>query len=287
MYSEPGKVVWLTQKVEKKVNKFISGMADISLAFVASAAISGALAGCGASGEDISDDVDIIDAGEIGEAGQAFSAPTSPSFQLGSQTGGSRQRCNRTSSGQVCQIPPRKDMTWCGSGDGAYINDMVGVVNGFDDVPGWSFPLAATLFSPCSAVFRNIEVISQSDGCGANGTASNDVKDYVCNTFSQTTGLSEAAGVVGSYQTSVLCQVKVDFTQLLAKGTTDAIDHFYYKHAVAHGVAACLGIGGRAGFASTYASRQALAGVAVAVLSPGEVCTLQAFSAPSNGPMKA
>lgn len=263
----------------QSISAFISTMLLSSAATIAAC---GVIAGCGASTEEDSDDADALESGDdLGSVAQPFGAKVTPSFQFGTRNVAPRQRCDRASSGQVCLIPPKKTLSWC-SATGftqGFANDVIDGVNILDAVPGWSFPLADTVFTPCVSSTHEIEINIQSDGCGTSGTAGNNIQDYVCNDFTSLTSLTEGAGVVGNYQSWGLCKVKIDMNQILAKGASDAIDHNFFKHALQHGLEACVAVGARPGLASTYASRTAMNGnTPVTALSPGETCAMQSYT---------
>jgi hypothetical protein len=224
--------------------------------------------------------VDGIDDEELGQLEQGFGAKVTPTYQYGTQTGGNAQRCNKTSAGQVCRIPSTKAVQWCGAFPLPYSQDLAGVVNGFDDMSTWSF----SPVGDCNFVFKNIEVRHQVDGCGTNGTASTDIKDYVCNDYAFVSGLTEGAEVVGSYESQQTCVVKVDLQQLISKGTNETQDRNFARHAFAHGIAACIGIGGRSGLVTNFASRHLMNGnVSMAVLTAGERCAAESFTLSQPG----
>ena len=88
---------------------------------------------------------------QFGSVEQAMSAPTSPTYQYGTRTSTTQQRCDRSAAGQVC---------------------------------------------------------------------------------SSVTGLTEGAGVVGSYQKHSGCDIYIDRTDILAKGASTADDRRLMRHAV-------------------------------------------------------
>lgn len=234
--------------------------------------------GCGApEGDD--------DQEQIGELEQGFTARVSTNFQYGTQTGTQHRRCNRTTSGQVCRIPDTKSQVWCENGSPlGYSADITAVINGFDDMSTWSFPFASIpALGTCADAFKNLSIKVQTDGCGANGTASNNITDYVCITEGTATNLTEGPGVVGSYQSRNFCEVKIDWTQLTNKGLNNTEDHNYFKHAVAHGIAQCIGLGGKTNNNAQATSENMRADVANTSLSTGETCMAQNFTTASPG----
>lgn len=219
------------------------------------------------------------DPSELVQLGQPMSAPVTPTFQIGTRTSSSRMRCDRSTSGQVCQIPPTKSIAWCGGAPLPYSADLQPVVDIFDAVSGWTYTFGNT---SCSSFF-NIKVQTQADGCGSNGTGSNNINDYVCTTFNNTTSLTEGSGVVGQYQRSDNCTVKIDDQQITAKVSDADGRRRLFRHAWAHGLAECVGLGGRNSVASNHATRVDInSSVERTSLTSGEVCTLQNYSTSSN-----
>lgn len=233
------------------------------------------VAACGAPIDDDDDE-------EIGTSHQTYNAPVSPNYQLGTQTGSARQRCNRTASGQVCSIPHSRTLKYCVDFPlGAAIeSDIVGDTAARAGAIGWTF----TKVADCGDA--NIQFSLSS--VGASGTASNDVKDYVTVLFSNTTSLSEnelpgEAEVVGQYQKHTSCNVRIDKDDILAKGTSNSQDQNGWRHAAMNGLGKCIGIGGRT-INAQISSRNLfdLNTIAVA-LSPGEDCVLSGYSPINNG----
>lgn len=187
---------------------------------------------------------------ELGTVAQGMSAPTTPNFQLGTRTASSAMRCDKTTTSQVCGIPSKKSFTWCRnranpSGFSTDQQNMIDqIVAQFGTIQTYVFskkPLDPTT-GICDG---DIDFNAGLNACGATGTASNNINDYVCQIFSGVTALSEGAGVAGQYESHSGCIIKLDNFDLENKGLNATEDQNYFKHAVAHGLAGCLGIGGR------------------------------------------
>jgi len=236
-------------------------------------AITLGLVACGApiDDEDIGED-------ELGQLEQGMSAPTTPTYQYGTRTATARGRCNKTAAGQVCQVPPTKAINWTLTADLLHYfpgTETHAVINGFDAATNFSFteiPQADLLPQ------RHISISLNDDACGTVGTASNDVRNYSCFNWSAPNGMTEVAGTVGSYQWSLLCNITLDVTAINNKGTNASQRGFFTRHAIAHAVAGCLGLGNRTE-ASAVATRQDMnSGVERSALTSGEICTLNAFA---------
>lgn len=238
---------------------------------------------CGASTDNPPEN-EMADGGQLGSAEQAMSAKTTPSFQYGARDTSSFLQCDKTSSGQVCHIPSTKNILYCASAPSPFASDLVGPFNLLDARTGWTFTVGSSIFKACNLENSpNIDVQVQSDGCGANGTASNVVSDYVCITRSGSTGLSEGGTVVGNYIKDSSCVVKIDVTQIQAKGTSDANDRRLFRHALAHGVFACAGIGARTGVTGRGDATTMNQTIEQNTLSSGQTCMLDSYNTSTPG----
>lgn len=230
---------------------------------------------------------------ELGQAEQAMVAKNSPVFQMGSQTGGKNNRCTKTLAGQVCQVPTTKNIHWSvGNLDFGTIPDATGfareVINGSANTVGFKNQLSAvgagwtfteeTANPPAHQV--NIGILASNDVCGASGSASTDINNYSCVTWSAPTSMTEGAGVVGNYQNSVLCNVFIDMVPLNAKaGGSPGVLGLLARHAISHSVAKCMGMGNRTDAPTPLATRQDMnTGVERSALTTGEVCVLASFN---------
>lgn len=245
------------------------------------------------SGESPYDGDDQADGLKLGSAEQPMVAKNSPNFQMGSQTGGKHNRCTTTSTGQVCQVPTTKNIHWSVSNlDFTTIPDATGytreVFNGSANTQGFKPQLAAvgagwtfteeTANPPAHQV--NIAILAANDVCGSSGSASSDINNYSCVTWSAPTSMTEGAGVKGNYQNSILCTVFVDMTALAIKANGNStVLGFLARHAISHGAAACMGMGNRTDAPVPIATRQDMnVGVERSALTVGELCVLASFN---------
>ena len=246
---------------------------------------------CGSTDNGDLFDGEASDGGDqFGSVEQAMSAPTSPTYQYGTRTSTTQQRCDRSAAGQVCNIPNTKSMKFCyfnenpsgfSNDDSADIESAVTMMRGAFGW-GWTAATQDIFTGMCGATDANVRLFVRS--VGSSGTASNDIKDYAkVNTFSSVTGLTEGAGVVGSYQKHSGCDIYIDRTDILAKGASTADDRRLMRHAVAHALLACVGIGGRSSVASNHSSRNDInTSVERNSMTAGEKCTLENFSTSSG-----
>lgn len=241
------------------------------------------LSGCGAPVEDDG-------AEDWGQAEQAMSAKLSPTYQPGTQTGSSRNRCNKVSSGQVCVVPPKKTITYCIDQStaqtpftAAEYTRVKNIINVFDARTGWVFTEANTF----NCFGLTVDLLVQRFSVGSSGTASNDIKDYGGNTWNTVGGLpgglvdlTESADVVGQAQKWTVCRASVDVVDIYAKGTSTSQDQAIFDHAAGHGIAACMGVGAVSNLTANQFSRSGVNGNLLAnSLSLGEACMLDSFSA--------
>lgn len=241
--------------------------------------------GCGAP---------LDEADEYGQDEQAMSAKVSPTYQPGTQTGSSRNRCNKVSSGQICVVPPKKTITYCIDQStavtpltAAQYTRVKNIINVFDARTGWVFTEADTF--NCFGVTTDIIIFRSA--VGSSGTASNDIKDYGTNTWNTTGGavgglvdLTESADVVGQAQKWTTCRALVDVVDILAKGTSTSQDSNIFDHAAGHGIAACMGLGAISSTTLNQFTRSGVNGNLLAnSLSTGEACVLDSWSAANPG----
>ncbi len=252
------------------------------------------LSGCGDAGYDGADEVDSL-GDELAELEQGLSAKTTPNFQYGTSTGSTKLRCNKTTPGQACAIPPKKaGISVCidtihASGTGtvftaAETSRIAAFVNAVDARTGWDFDIDNVGGTPvCDAQNRSpqADLTFVVASVGSSGSASNDIANYGMPFFSGLTGLSEGAGVVGQYQKWTTCTARVDIVDAYAKGANATEDAKFVDHAAAHGLAGCVGIGGRSGNNGRASDTVMNSGNSHTGYSAGENCVLDSFSAAS------
>jgi hypothetical protein len=228
---------------------------------------------------------------ELGELEQEFRGKETPNFQYGTRTGITKQRCDKTTAGQVCAIPPSKTLTYCinlgpitgGSAATAFTGSeharIAAIIEGFDG--GSDFALNILGVDEC--MFATDMSISKA-AVGTSGTASNEIKDYATTTMTGMTGLTEGAGVVGSYQTWTQCNWNIDMVDILAKGTSSTQDNNGLDHAAKNSLLGCLGVGRRSTNPGGLGSRN-LVNMAIAQtgVSAGEACSLTGFTLSDPG----
>jgi hypothetical protein len=226
---------------------------------------------------------------ELGELEEPFRGKNTPSFQYGTQTGGDKAKCNKTSTGQVCSIPAQRNWTYCiqsspgGSGfSGAVRTRIESDLTALDTslgTLGWDIVndgdiLFGSCCDTCTLSGQPPKIVILNANVGASGSASNDVKDYAAVSFGGTQALTEGSGVVGQYQSHSKCTISINETDILAKGTNATQDNNGVDHALLHGMMACLGIGART-TSSGLASRRLFQPSTTATnVSTGESCQL-------------
>lgn len=238
----------------------------------------------GLSDSDFDDVLSEAD-GELGQLEQPMSAKASTTLQLGTRTAPTRMRCDRSFSGQVCTIIDTKSPGVCryanvglGQFSASESTTVSSIVGGTDaGLSSWSFTQSENKDgTPCAA---GTDIHIYPGAAGSSGSGSNNINDYVSLTFQGAIGLTEGPGVVGSYQKHTGCHVLVDTTDIYAKGVDAAQDLRLFKHAVAHGLYGCLGLGGRNSSASNHATRVDVnASVERTAMTSGEDCVLESFS---------
>jgi hypothetical protein len=236
------------------------------------------LAACG--GADWDEEV------ELGETTQAYSARVTNNFQFGTQTGSPHLQCNRSSSGQVCSVPKFKTLEVARS---TAFSDVEKVAIGLirtdfrNALSSWSIVEADTAVPPAPNTVR----LTLTQGTCA-GTLQNDIDGYSCITLSGITSLSEGVGdvdPVGNYQTHTNCTGVIDSVDINNKGANDDQDNKIRRHAVAHAIETCLGLGSRtdAGANGFYSRRSLQLSSFLSPLTAGEDCRAESFSATNNG----
>lgn len=232
---------------------------------------------------------------EFGEVSQAYNAPVTVNSQFGTQTGSARNRCDRTSSGQVCSVPHYNNVVIC-----------------YDDTPG---ALSASTKSRINVLITALDgllttrtvggapldIFGQPDctqantwivkaNVGSSGTASNDIGDYSRPDFNFTSGLTEnglpgEAAVVGQYQKHQQCVIRVDETDILAKGTNATQDQRMLDHAFVNAFAGCIGKGRVSGVSAfnRATSRDVSLTHNNDTFTNGELCQMNAWNSVNNG----
>jgi hypothetical protein len=224
---------------------------------------------------------------EFGQAEQAYNAPVSPNYQFGTQTGSSRQRCNRTSTSQVCSIPHSRTLNYCVDFPlNDYITDYIHAeMAALPAQIGWSFS-QNIVDGECEVASANLQFTLSATG----GSLTNNVKDYVNVLFKNTTSLTEnelpgEATVIGNVQKHTQCEIRIDQDDILAKGTSTTQDQNGSRHAVKNGLLKCLGIGAYGtGAGGGRATRNLFdPSIGTVFMTGGEVCMLQAYNPANNG----
>lgn len=245
---------------------------------------------------------------EIGSVEQAITGKVTPSFQFGASTATNRRKCNKTTAGQVCEVPNTVNLLVCttprvGSALGGTAqtagNDAVNELHGISGF-ALNFPGASlgVLDGLCDFTDNQPEVGGGTDAniviskgaVGSSGTASNDIADYASVTFFQGTGsanLVEGAGVVGSYKSHQMCSIVIDVVDLQNKGTSATQDYNLVFHAVANSLLVCGGVARHptaTGTSSLYSRAVMNGAIDVAGISAGEFCQVNGLtlSAPTQ-----
>lgn len=224
---------------------------------------------------------------DFGQEGFAYNAPVTPGYQFGTQTGTSRQRCNRTSTGQVCSIPDSRTLSYCVDFPlNDYITDYIHAeMATVASQIGWSFP-QNIVGGSCDIANAKLQFTLSATG----GSLTSDVKDYVNVLFKGVTQLTEnelpgEATVIGNIQKHSQCEIRIDQDDILAKGTSNVQDQNGSRHAVKNGLLKCLGIGSYGtGAGGGRATRNLFdPGVGTVFMTGGEACVLAAYNPVNNG----
>lgn len=219
-----------------------------------------ALACGGVDNGELFDDAELGDGGdELGQVEQAYGAKESATTQFGTQAAG--MRCNKTSTGQVCSfLRAKPTVRVCV--DHTLDEIPVGAPNPLTSLESaWAGAAAARVDAATSSYSFDYMYSDAGFGCattGASGnhivirnaalagpSSSNNVNDFAKPVFSDTTGLSEGSGVVGSYQSAGNCIVHFDAEKCAAKGLSSAEDERFCANAAGFAIAGCLGMGGQ------------------------------------------
>lgn len=260
---------------------------------------------CGAPDEYL-DAAGIEDEGDAGEQLGSVALPITgkptTTYQFGVQTGSTKRRCNKTSSGQVCEVPNTVNLKTCTSArsiEGTPLSSSAqiraeGMRNTLHSVSAFAFNFpfsdTGTLDGRCQlgttggGAGSDANIVFVQGAVGSSGTGSNDIKDYVSIEFitgNGTSNLSEQPGVVGSYKSHQFCRVKLDETDIFAKGANSADDNRLLDHASAVGLLGCAGFGidPNEGDQSCRFTRFAVnPPLLVNCLSAGETCQANGFT---------
>jgi hypothetical protein len=232
----------------------------------------------------------------LGTLEQGYNAPVTLNTQFGTQTGSSRQKCNRTSSGQVCSFLRTRQPNICletfgpngfSAQDAVYA--QTGAIRVDSGLSGYAFQWLPAI-DTFGCVWGNEHIIIKAASVGQSGTGNSNAHNYSTSAFSDINQLTEnplpgEAPVVGSYQSHGECVAYVDVFDLKAKGTTAAEDQRLIENAAAWAVAGCLGVGGSSQISSsTRITKSLLNGnLTNTVFSAGEQCQANAFANTSNG----
>src|SRR5690606_9700092 len=133
------------------------------------------------------------------------------------RTASSREKCNRTSSGQVCSVPTSVNLKVCanprygtGVSNPTISAGMTDAIAALHNIPGWAFNFPAAglgyIDQRCELgdgkdpadPGQSANIIITQGPVGSSGTGSNDIKDYVSVEFIKGNGsdnLSEGSGV--------------------------------------------------------------------------------------------
>lgn len=256
-----------------------------------------ALSACGgAEPGDFFEDESADGGDELGSIEQGYAAPVTPSFQFGTQTATTRMRCNKTSSGQVCNVIDHKNIYFC--------SDSPAFSGGLAGLPAYTaFSTAASqlqstlstwviaqgeyeLFQDkcMSTVAHPIALQVFGGAVGSSGPVSNDTKDYVSWSYGPVTGLTEGAGVVGQYQKFFGCNITLDTVDVDAKYSGTARAKLYNQLAK-QAIVGCFGAGRRDfGFNVSFAtSKRIFSGTSDFTLTPGEQCAINNYDTTNNG----
>lgn len=234
--------------------------------------------GCGAAPEDFADE----QSDDFGQAEQSFSAPVSSNYQFGTRTASSHLQCDRTSTGQVCSIPLTKNPTYAfdnsvGGTERALITSIVSAID--SSLASWSFTEVTMLDDP-TIIFEDALHVC------AGTSASNNIDSFGCVFLTaQGNGLTEGAGVKGSYTNHSFGVVHVDLTKIQAKVSAAADRNLVYKHAAGSAVLAWMGLGLRtdAGANNNLSRREVSTTLPLGTLTSGEQCRANGFVATANG----
>lgn len=227
------------------------------------------------------DAADMTDA-DIQELEQDYTAPNSTNYQFGVRTTASHRQCDKVSTGQVCSVPKTKAIKWCINPGftNEEINIISGIVNSYDTaLSTWTFTYDSDVVTGLCKGTNNLQFTP--GACGVSGSASNEISDYVCTTFTGVTNLTEGvigSDPVGSYQAHSLALSKIDIAGINPKYAVGSPRNNAKKHATAYGVLTAIGLGGRTdASANNFASKNVISPLAVGLLTAGEQCRANNF----------
>lgn len=227
----------------------------------------------------------------VGELKQEFRGKETATTQFGTQTGTQRNRCDKTSSGQVCAIPPKKTLNYCieniqGSNwPGSTLNQVSTRIEAFDAGSDFTLNPHSAFGNFCSSLTNPVmDIIVYSRPVGSSGTGSSNVKDYGTSVFGTLSSLTEGSGVVGSYVSWQWCEMGIDVTDILNKGANSSEDANGIDHAASKSLTECLGLGGRSVGTINRATRTTFSPGSIATaLSSAESCQLLNFTLSDPG----
>lgn len=210
-----------------------------------------------------------LDTTDIGKAEQALGAKNSATYQYGTRTASSGLACNKTSTGQICYVPQGTGMTGSVSSKtitwrltplhGFNADEQTGITNA---VTALDNTLSAWTFSLTTGASGHIQLANAS---ASGSSSSNNIDAFVQPEYANLQNLTEGAGVVGSYQSSASCVVRVDIADINARaaleeakvaGNQNEVGKLR-THAILSGLMKCIGLGARddAGSVGHYIDR--------------------------------
>lgn len=224
---------------------------------------------------------------DTGTLAQGFRGKPTQSFQFGARPTGGRDKCDKTSTGQTCIIPPSKTLTYCverfTTFSSAEATRVENAIEAFDAATDFTLNNVSPITGDCGIVSPLPNMSWKPGSQGSSGTASNDVKDYAMSFPSGLVNLTEGAGVVGNYQNWTFCDSRIDIVDIRAKGTTQDADNKGLDHAATHTLENCLGIGTRPSGAG-LASRALFSPTSAATgMTGGEACQVLNFTLTDPG----
>jgi hypothetical protein len=231
---------------------------------------------------------------ELGTVEEAYNAPVTVNSQFGTQTGTSRDRCNRTSSGQVCSVPSYNDVIICYENANSFAAASVSRI-------GQLITALDGLLTTRTVGGAPIDIFGQPDctqantwirkvGVGSSGAGSNDIANYSRPVFNFTTGLTENGlpgepAVVGQYQKHAQCVIEVDENDILTKGTDANQERRYLDHAFVNAFAGCIGKGRVSGVSAfNRATQHDMSSTHNNdTFTTGELCQMNSWNNVNNG----
>lgn len=213
--------------------------------------------------------LDTFEEIDIGTAEQALGAKNSTTYQYGTRTASSGLACNKTSTGQVCYVPSGTGLT--GTAASKTITWRLTPLHGFsateqtaiqNAVTALDNTLSAWTFSLTTAAAGHIQLANAS---ASGSSSSNNIDAFVQTEYANLQNLTEGAGVVGAYQSSASCLIRLDIADIVARGAVEEAkvagnqgeEGKLRTHAILSGLQKCIGLGTRddAGSAGNYIDR--------------------------------